>query len=322
MSAPTACDRSRCDPGCRSQQRSGGHSACRASPPRWRHFAAASDAPGCSHDGIARARVLPMARSQYKKGAPTCAVPVAPAEWQAEAPTRPVHTSAAALRVSHPVADPVSVSAVRTPPPPLALEHTRKDRPREDPASVELAAEEEGAAEELAKDQTAASDEAPSGVRLSTVPPPNDFDQWFASMAPPAPSLPEVVVDPRFERRPRRWIGWLAVTLAVVASMWIVAQAVVARVRARAHAALAVETSAVPDARSTPSASISTLSTGPSGPQTAGAATTPIPPARGAADTPVGLAASGTRARPVFVDRQPGAGPPNVRPSRGRRPNH
>jgi hypothetical protein len=178
------------------------------------------------------------------------------AKWPEEAPTRPVHNGA------------VSVSGVRTAtPPPLPLEKVRA-------AASSCLEVSEG---ELLEEQPGAGGGAPSGTRLSTAPPPpNDFDRGSSSTRPPSPSLPEVVVDPRLERRPRKWIGWVAVTIAVGASASILAAAAVARTRA--HAAAAVEASEAHAAPSAPSVSASTASTDRPGPQAAGTATAPQPP--------------------------------------------
>jgi hypothetical protein len=213
------------------------------------------------------------------------------AKWQGKAPTRPFHEGAIP-RASHLVSTAVSVSGARTAPPPLGLEKARAvltfdksntSHTREDTVSAEQLAE--GEAEEIAEEQSAAGDGAPSAVRRSTAPPPNDFDQWFASTRPPAPSLPEVVVAPRLERRPRLRVGLVAVSVAVGVSTLILVGAVVAR--ARSSAALAHETSNVLDTSGAPSANASTASTGAFGPQTTDSATSQVPTARQSADTPV-----------------------------------
>src|ERR1700751_3626310 len=114
-------------------------------------------------------------------------------------------------RASQSVPDTVSVSRVRPVPPPPPLP----------PEEAEVLA-----VDELLAEQAGAGDGAPTVAGQSTAPPP---------------------VEPRLERRPRRWVGWVAVTIAVGASASILAAAAVARTRA--HAAATLEASEVPAAR-------------------------------------------------------------------------
>jgi hypothetical protein len=62
---------------------------------------------------------------------------------------------------------------------------------------------------------------APSGL----------IDRWFESMRPAAPSVPEPVSLVPPESRPRRKLGWTAVTIAVSMSLCIVAAASVVHMR-------------------------------------------------------------------------------------------
>ena len=144
-------------------------------------------------------------------------------------------------------------------------------------------------------------------------------DDGSALYAPtgPSPSMTEVVLDSRAERRPRRRIGWVAVMVAVSASMCIIAAAVVARVRELRHAA--PDSAAVLDARPVALvASVPVEPIGPSGPQTAHSVT-PEPLAAHPPDTGELQLTSATRGQPIFVDGHPvAAGPGNFRLSCGR----
>lgn len=106
-----------------------------------------------------------------------------------------------------------------------------------------------------------------STVRASTNPsgPPQsyDADRWYESIRPPIPSLPELILEPRENSNRRRWLGWIAMTVIVGASVWIVIAAAVVRLRAPARNAwlsyatpirprIAISASA-PDVRTVPS---------------------------------------------------------------------
>jgi hypothetical protein len=213
------------------------------------------------------------------------------AKWPEEAPTRPVEGGA-----------PISVSHVRTTtPPPLSLEKARA-------VSSSCA---EVSEEELLEELAGLEDGAPSGTRPSTAPlPPNDFDLPFASTRPPAPLVPEVVVDPPVEARPRKWIGRVAVTIAVGVSALILGAAALARTRA--HAAAALEASEVPVAHSAPVATapsgptaqtaqtVQAVQTAPAAPTAPTATTAPsVPPQTKASATATQKSPPAVRAKPV-----------------------
>lgn len=113
-------------------------------------------------------------------------------------------------------------------------------------------------------------------------------------------------MDVRAERRPRRRIGWVAVTLAVSVSMCIIAAAVVARVRELTHAA--PDSAEVLDAR--PAALMAGGPVVPTG-QTLASHRAP--------DTGELQLTTATRGQPIFVDGHPVAvGPGDIRLSCGR----
>ena len=115
-------------------------------------------------------------------------------------------------------------------------------------------------------------------------------------------------MDVRAERRPRRRIGWVAVTLAVSVSMCIIAAAVVARVRELTHAAPSPDSAEVLDAR--PAALMAGGPVVPTG-QTLAAHRAP--------DTGELQLTTATRGQPIFVDGHPVAvGPGDIRLSCGR----
>jgi hypothetical protein len=188
------------------------------------------------------------------------------ASWQNEPPTRPVSSSSPQPAVSRadapapivtmtferprPVLDTSAAHAASPGAPanaaPAAPSHVSADPEASDIAdcdriSIELdsdAADGDRSSTHLASD---AGDDDRSSIRLDSGGP------WFETMRPPA-LPPEMMMTERLPSapRPQPWMGWTMVTVAIGASMCILAEAVRVRIGAAAHGEPAL-VAAVPD---------------------------------------------------------------------------
>jgi hypothetical protein len=211
--------------------------------------------------------------------------------WEEEAPTRPVAASTAGSVDSPPDEAKSDPEGARGPVPAMSLEK---------------------AAAVLSFEQPPCADTSAPGVASPVSRPPSSaVERWFESIRPPVPSLPEVALERRPDPGPRRWIGWLLVTLMVGACVCIMIAAAVVRVLASGRSPDRFASTAPAPARGvayvagTPAAAPA-----PSDPRTTEAAANAASPSQTPPTTGELQVAPGTASRRMFIDGRPaGDGP-------------